>query len=152
MKLSDKIEKLEIAVRRLNHLHMLCDDIEIINMGEADYYCSQKIMQTSPYVEFLTPKSTFNAIHKASIYYDFYIEESAIRVYDKLLEIKLFIVQSEDSNFQCYNYSKQLDDLNINPIALRKMHMYVVDFMKKTNISVNKKSLPDSIKNLLAFI
>lgn len=142
-----------MVVVRLKHLNSLCPDVEVVNGVGMDYYCSKFILHNSEDVEFLTPKNMWNALHKACIYQDFQVSGTTLRVYGGLpMEIKLFMVPDKNTEFVCYDYSSFSEKENINPAALRKMHLYVVEFMRNNNIPVNKRTLPDNIKNLLSFM
>lgn len=155
MKLSDKISKLDNTLRHLKQLNLLCPDIELIKSksgSDLEYYSSVNITKTGKDVEFLCPTSSYNAIHKACVFTDYDIEGTNYRIYGKPAAVKLFVTFSKEDNFKCYDYTSILEKVNVNPVALRKMHMYVINFMNNNEISVDKNSLSDNIRNLLAFM
>lgn len=153
MKLLEKIHKLNAAVSRLEQLLSICPDIEIVKIGtDAEYYCSLTIAAMAENVEFLTPTSTYNAIHKACIYKDYMIDGTSMRVYGYPLMIKLFIMMGDSNTVRCYDYQEEFEKTGVKPSVIKDMHLYIINYIQTHKVDVDREHLPNNIKNLLAFI
>jgi hypothetical protein len=154
MKLSEKIEKLKASVSRLEQLLSMCPDIAIVKVGtgDAEYYCSHAVTRAAESVEFLTPTSTYNAIHKACVYKDYLIDGVNIRVYGYPLMSKLFIMMGDSNTIRCYDYQEAFEEAGVKSSVIKDMHLYVINYIQTHKVDVDKDHLPDNIKNLLAFI
>ena len=154
MKLTDKIEKLELAIQRMKTVVEVYPDIEVVQEGDVAYYCSATVMRTAEDVEFLTPKNINNSTHSMCVYKDIMAtigkEPERLRVYGYPCKIKLFT--TVDSTINCHDYVTECEVYGVRDVAVRKSHVYVVDFIRDSKLHIQKDKLPKNISNLLAFL